>query len=71
MSKQNAETDRKRAFESAGLHYRRPSREVRVYIDTVDWWVGYYRGPNHHYVCPLPTLVIRWNRCNRSEREKS
>lgn len=27
-----------------------------VYIDTADWWIGYYRGPNHHYVCPLPTL---------------
>lgn len=25
-------------------------------------WIGYYRGPNHHYVCPLPTLVIRWTR---------
>jgi hypothetical protein len=35
---------------------------VKVYIDTADWWVGYYRGPNHHYVCPLPTVVMRWPR---------
>lgn len=36
-----------------------------VYIDPADWWIGYYRGPNHHYVCPLPTLVIRWPRRRR------
>lgn len=35
---------------------------MRVYIDTRDWWVGYYRGPNHHYVCPVPCVVIRWPR---------
>ena len=35
---------------------------VSIYIDLRDWWVGYYRGPNHHYVCPLPTVVIRWAR---------
>src|SRR3954468_19167615 len=32
---------------------------MRVYIDTRDWWVGYYRGANHHYICPLPCLVVR------------
>lgn len=36
---------------------------MKVYRDYDDWWIGYYRGPNHHYVCPLPTLVIRWPRC--------
>lgn len=35
---------------------------MRIYRDTDDWWIGYYRGPHHHYVCPLPTLVIRWRR---------
>ena len=35
---------------------------VRVYFDFRDWWVGYYRGDTHHYVCPLPTLVVRWPR---------
>lgn len=40
----------------------RPPRPWRVYIDRRDWWVGYYRGDTHHYVCPLPTVVIRWAR---------
>lgn len=35
---------------------------MKVYIDTADWWVGLYRGPNHYYVCPVPCLVIRWPR---------
>lgn len=32
------------------------------YIDTRDWWIGYYRGPDYHYVCLLPCVVIRWRR---------
>ncbi len=35
---------------------------VSIYFDLRDWWVGYYRGDTYHYVCILPTLVIRWNR---------
>jgi hypothetical protein len=35
---------------------------VRVYIDTADWWIGLYRGPNHYYLCLLPCVVIRWER---------
>lgn len=35
---------------------------MRIYIDTADWWIGWYRGPNHHYVCVIPTVVIRWVR---------
>jgi hypothetical protein len=35
---------------------------VNIYLDSRDWWVGYYRGNEHHYVCPLPTVVIRWER---------
>ena len=35
---------------------------VKVYFDFNDWWIGYYRGDSHHYVCLIPTLVIRWNR---------
>jgi len=32
-----------------------------VYLDTRDWWVGYYRDrQGGHYVCPLPCLVIRY-----------
>lgn len=37
-------------------------RDLRVYIDLRDLWVGYYRGDTHHYVCPLPTVVVRWRR---------
>lgn len=35
---------------------------MKLYIDTNDWWVGYYRGDTHHYACPLPTVVVRWDR---------
>jgi hypothetical protein len=35
---------------------------MRVYRDRNDWWVGYYRGLTHHYVCVIPTVVIRWTR---------
>ncbi len=35
---------------------------MRVYFDFNDWWIGYYRGPNHHYVCPVPSVVLRWQR---------
>ena len=35
---------------------------MRVYLDSRDWWVGYYRGTDHHYFCPLPCLVIRIRR---------
>lgn len=35
---------------------------MRIYIDRRDWWVGYYHGPNFHYVCVLPLVVIRWRR---------
>lgn len=35
---------------------------MNIYFDFHDWWIGYYRGENYHFVCPLPTLVIRWAR---------
>lgn len=38
---------------------------MKVYIDLRDWWIGYYRGDTHHYVCPFPTIVIRWRRAFR------
>lgn len=34
----------------------------KVYFDFSDWWVGYYRSDRFHYVCPLPTVVVRWAR---------
>lgn len=39
---------------------------MKIYFEPRDWWVGYYRGDTHHYVCPLPMLVIRWRRRERS-----
>ncbi len=39
-----------------------PEDDMKIYRDKNDWWIGYYRGIGHHYVCPLPTLVIRWRR---------
>lgn len=35
---------------------------MTIYLDARDWWIGYYRGPTHHYVCPLPCIVVRWAR---------
>lgn len=35
---------------------------MRVYFEFNDWWIGYYRGDIPIYLCPLPTLVIRWRR---------
>lgn len=35
---------------------------MKIYIDTNDWWMGYYRGEHYHFVCPLPCIVIRWSR---------
>ncbi len=37
---------------------------LQVYLDTQDWWIGLYRPDDRHaaYVCPLPTLVLRWER---------
>jgi hypothetical protein len=42
--------------------WNRQADRPKVYIDTADWWVGWYRGPGHHYVCLLPCVVIRWKR---------
>jgi hypothetical protein len=36
--------------------------KATVYHDPHDWWIGYYRGPDDNYVCPLPTIVVRWPR---------
>jgi len=40
-------------------------RTWKVYVEPRDWWVGYYRGDQHHYVCFLPCVVLRWNRRQR------
>lgn len=35
---------------------------MKVYLEPRDVWVGYFRGDDHHYVCPLPCVVVRWRR---------
>lgn len=44
------------------LEIAQAPRRPRVYFDFRDWWVGYFRGDHFHYVCILPTVVIRWGR---------
>lgn len=46
------------------LQAEQPSPRVSVYIDTADWWVGLYIGPNHLYFCVF-TLVLRVKRRQR------
>lgn len=33
---------------------------LRAYFDKRNWWIGYRRTAFHRYICPLPTVVIRW-----------
>ena len=54
-------------YEEGYRENKQGSRELSVYIDVRDWWIGYYRGPNHHYVCILPLIVIRWKRFRDDE----
>ena len=35
---------------------------LRVYFEPRDAWIGVYVAPKAVYVCPLPFLVIRWQR---------
>ena len=37
-------------------------RRFRVYFEPRDWWIGVYVAPKAVYLCPLPTLVIRFAR---------
>lgn len=37
-------------------------RRLRVYIEPRDLWIGVYVARDAVYVCPLPTIVIRWRR---------
>lgn len=35
---------------------------LRVYLEPRDAWIGVYVAPAAVYVCPLPFVVIRWDR---------
>jgi hypothetical protein len=37
-------------------------RRLRIYFYWRDLWLGLYVAPDAIYVCPLPTIVIRWQR---------
>jgi hypothetical protein len=35
---------------------------LRIYIEPRDAWIGAYIAEKAIYVCPVPFLVIRWDR---------
>ena len=39
---------------------------LAVYVEPRDAWIGAYIAGSAVYVCPLPFLVIRWNRLRGS-----
>jgi hypothetical protein len=49
-------------FAKSGSPARMTDSAPTIYVDTDDRWIGHYKGPNHHYLCLLPMLVLRWNR---------
>lgn len=40
----------------------------QVYFEPRDWWIGVYIAPQAIYVCPLPTVVFKYNRRPRLAR---
>jgi hypothetical protein len=42
---------------------RRPRLgRLAIYLEPRDVWIGVYVAPAAVYVCPLPLLVLRWDR---------
>lgn len=37
-------------------------RQIKVYLEPRDAWIGVYVAELFVYICPLPFLVIRWER---------
>jgi hypothetical protein len=35
---------------------------LAVYVEPIDLWVGVYLADDAIYVCPVPTVVLRWSR---------
>ncbi|WP_433364258.1 hypothetical protein [Streptosporangium sp. CA-115845] len=33
-----------------------------IYVEPRDIWVGVYIAPAAVYICPLPLLVLKWDR---------
>lgn len=40
---------------------------LSVYVEPRDAWVGAYIAEKAVYVCPVPFLVIRWQRGRRQD----
>jgi hypothetical protein len=41
---------------------RRALGRLSVYVEPRDAWIGAYVALNAIYVCPIPFLVIKWER---------
>lgn len=35
---------------------------LSIYVEPRDVWIGVYIAPDAVYVCPVPLLVIKWER---------
>ncbi|MGS2645923.1 hypothetical protein [Streptosporangium sp. G12] len=35
---------------------------LSIYLEPRDLWVGLYIAPTALYFCPLPVLVLKWDR---------
>src|SRR5258708_5164872 len=46
-----------------------PVGRLRIYVEPRDAWIGVYAAPHAVFVCPLPFLVIRWDK--RPRRHKA
>ncbi|MEV4079203.1 hypothetical protein AB0J43_02770 [Nonomuraea fuscirosea] len=42
--------------------YRLRFGRIQIYIEPRDLWRGLYIGKDAIYWCPLPTIVVRWER---------
>jgi hypothetical protein len=51
----------------AWVRLERVQGRLSVYWEPRDVWVGVYVADRAVYVCPLPTLVVRWRRAVSAE----
>lgn len=42
---------------------------LAIYLEPRDIWIGVYVAPTAVYVCPLPLLVLRWDRRPKPARQ--
>jgi hypothetical protein len=53
------------------VRHSRKAPTMKIYIDRADLWIGVYTGPLHIYVCPLPCIVLRFDRSRRSAQRRA